>query len=64
MASAMRRHANVWAMGHAAPKPILFPDAQGAELLEGHNALCATWARRGAYPAGCSTMARTKRTAP
>ena len=39
MASAMRRHANVRAMGHAAPKPITFPDAQGAELPEGHNSL-------------------------
>ena len=26
-------------MGHAAPKPIAFPDAQGAELLEGNNGL-------------------------
>ena len=50
-------------MGHAAPKPIVFPDAQGAELPEGNNGPCVQWARRGAYPAGCSTMARTKRTA-
>jgi len=63
MASAMRRHANVRAMGHAAPKPIIFPDAQGAELPEGHNSLSVRWARRGLYPAGYSTMARTKRTA-
>jgi len=63
MASAMRRYANVRAMGHAAPKPITFPDAQGAELLEGNNGLSVQWARRGPYPAGCSTMARTKRTA-
>src|SRR5437870_10424702 len=63
MASAMRRYANVRAMGHAAPKPIIFPDAQGAELPEGHNSLSVRWARRGPYPAGCSTMARTKRTA-
>jgi len=27
----------VWAMGHAAPKPILFPDAQGPVLPEGNN---------------------------
>ena len=53
----------MWAMGHAAPKPITFPDAQGAELLEGYNGLSVRWARRGTYPAGCSTMARTKRTA-
>jgi hypothetical protein len=58
----MRRHANVRAMGYAAPKPITFPDAESAELLEGHNDLCVRWARRGSYPAGCSTMARTKRT--
>ena len=59
----MRRHANVWAMGHAAPKPLLFPDAQSAELLEGNNGLSVSWVRRGTYLAGCSTMARTKRTA-
>jgi len=34
------------------------------DYLEGHNDPCGKWARRGAYPAGCSTMARTKRTAP
>ncbi len=39
MASAMRRQANVWAMGYAAPKPLRFPDAQGAELPEGNNDL-------------------------
>jgi hypothetical protein len=39
MASAMRRQANVRAMGYAAPKPLLFPDAQGAELPEGNNDL-------------------------
>jgi hypothetical protein len=49
--------------GHAAPKPIAFPEAQGAGLPEGHNDPCENWARRGASPAGCSTMARTKRTA-
>ena len=37
MASAMRRQANVWAMGHAAPKPITFPDAQGPVLPEGNT---------------------------
>src|SRR5262245_4274034 len=63
MGPAKRRHASVWAMGHAAPKPIIFPDAQGADLLEGYNDLTVRWARRGTYPAGCSTMARTKRTA-
>src|SRR5439155_11927718 len=63
MASAMRRYANVRAMGHAAPKPIIFPDAQGADFPEGNNGLSVRWARRGPYPAGCSTMARTKRTA-
>src|SRR5712691_5549983 len=63
MGPAKRRYANVWAMGYAAPKPISFPDAQSAELLEGHDGLSVRWARRGTYPAGCSTMARTKRTA-
>src|SRR5262249_45341639 len=53
----------VWAMGHAAPKPLLVPDAQGAALLEGDNALSVRGARRGPSPAGCSTMARTQRTA-
>src|SRR5262245_11650456 len=33
--------------GHAAPKPIAFPEAQGAELPEGHNDPCEHWARRG-----------------
>src|SRR6267143_799544 len=64
MASAMRRQANVWAMGHAAPKPITFPDAQGPDLPEGNNGFSVWWARSGPYPAGCSTMARTKRMAP
>src|SRR5690348_5385477 len=64
MASAMRRQANVWAMGHAAPKPITFPGAQGPDLPEGNNGFSGLWARSGPYPAGCSTMARTKRMAP
>jgi hypothetical protein len=63
MGPAKRRHTRVWVMGHAAPKPLIFPDAQGAELLEGYNDLTVRSARRGTYPAGCSTMARTKRTA-
>lgn len=37
MWSAMRRRANVWAMGHAAPKPIVFPEAEGPVLPDGHN---------------------------
>jgi hypothetical protein len=37
MGSAMRRRANVWAMGHAAPKPLVFPEAEGPVLPEGHN---------------------------
>jgi len=37
MWSAMRRRANVWAMGHAAPKPIVFPEAEGPVLPEGNN---------------------------
>src|SRR5262249_19107794 len=45
------------------PKLILFPEAQGAELPEGNNDPCENWARRGTSPAGCSTMARMKRTA-
>src|SRR5215831_16045536 len=36
-ASAMRRYANVRAMGHAAPKPIIFPEAEGPVLPEGNN---------------------------
>jgi len=39
-------------MGHAAPKPITFPDAQGAELLEGYNDLSVRWARRGYVSGG------------
>src|SRR6266568_5975240 len=52
MGLAKRRHASVWAMGHAAPKPIIFPDAQGAELLEGYNDLSVRWARRGYVSGG------------
>src|SRR5262245_22069127 len=37
MWSAMRRRANMWAMGHAAPKPIVFPEAEGPDLPEGNN---------------------------
>ena len=37
MTPAMRRQANVWAMGHAAPQPLTFPDAQGPVLPEGNN---------------------------
>ena len=33
----MRRYANVRAMGHAAPKPIIFPEAEGPVLPEGNN---------------------------
>jgi len=52
--------------GQAAPKPILCPDAEGPVLLEGNNTPLHgwVWARRGPYPAGCATMARTQRTAP
>src|SRR5262245_42280068 len=63
MASAMRRQANVWAMGHAAPQPLIFPEAQGPDFPEGNKGFAVVWARRGPYPAGCATMARTKRTA-
>src|SRR4029434_2991915 len=35
--SAMRRRANMWAMGHAAPQPIGFPEAEGPDLPEGNN---------------------------
>ena len=52
MTSAMRRQANVWAMGHAAPKPILFPDAQGPDLPEGNNGFSVLWARSGAISGG------------
>ena len=33
----MRRYANVRAMGHAAPKPIIFPEAEGPVFPEGNN---------------------------
>jgi hypothetical protein len=45
--SAMRRQANVWAMGHAAPKPLTFPDAQGPDVPEGNNGFSVVWARSG-----------------
>src|SRR5262249_27146375 len=37
MGSAMRRRAHMWAMGHAAPKPRVFPEAEGPGVPEGHN---------------------------
>src|SRR5919197_736402 len=37
MWSAMRSRANMWAMGHAAPKPIVFPEAEGPVVPEGNN---------------------------
>src|SRR5262249_35689070 len=37
MTPVMRRQANVWAMGHAAPKPIAFLEAEGPILPEGNN---------------------------
>ena len=40
----------------------VIPDAQGSVLPEGDDDLSVRWARRGSYPAGCSTTARTKRT--
>jgi len=43
MAAAMRRYANVRAMGHAAPKPIIFPEAEGPVLPEGNNTPLHTW---------------------
>ena len=52
MWSAMRRHANVWAMGHAAPKPITFPDAQGAVLPEGSNDLSVNLGKEGGVSGG------------
>src|SRR4029434_10850398 len=64
MASAMRRQANVWAMGHAAPQPLTFPEAQGPDLPEGNNGFSVWWARSGPYPAGCSAIARTTRMDP
>ena len=62
--SAMRRQAHGWAMGYAAPQPLTCPDAQGPDVPEGHKGFAVVWARRGPYPAGCSTRARTQRTAP
>jgi len=52
MASAMRRQANVRAMGHAAPQPISIPDAQGPDLPEGNNGFSVLWARSGAISGG------------
>ena len=43
MASAMRRYANVRAMGQAAPKPLIFPEAEGPVLPEGNNTPLHTW---------------------
>jgi len=43
MAAAMRRYANVRAMGHAAPKPLIFPEAEGPVLPEGNNTPLHTW---------------------
>jgi hypothetical protein len=37
MPPAMRRQANVWAMGPAAPQPLTFPEAQGPVVPEGNN---------------------------
>jgi hypothetical protein len=37
MWSAMRRRANMGAMGHAAPKPIVFPEAEGPDVPEGNH---------------------------
>jgi hypothetical protein len=64
--SARRRRAHMWAMGHAAPKPIVFPEAAGPDLPEGNNTPLQTCllGEAGGAPAGCATMARMKRTVP
>jgi hypothetical protein len=49
--------------GTAAPKPLVFPDAESAGVhRRPQRPLRQVWARRGSYPAGGSTRARTKRT--
>ncbi len=48
--------------GTAAPKPRIFPDAERAGIYRRPQWPLREWARMGAYPAGCSTRARTKRT--
>jgi hypothetical protein len=37
MTPAMRRQAHGWAMGHAAPTPLTFPEAQGPVFPEGNT---------------------------
>ncbi len=59
---AMRRHANVWAVGHAATKAISFQVPRVLFHLKA-TATSPTWARGGLHPAGSSTTAHTKRTA-
>ena len=48
--------------GTAAPKPIIFRDAERAGIYRRPQWPLREWARRGSSPAGCSTRARTKRT--
>ena len=59
---AMRRHAHVRAVGR---RPRNLSSARRPSVLDsiaGNNRPGERWARRGGYPAGCSTRARTKRT--
>ena len=60
MGLAMRRHASVRAVGRRPRNRESSRMPRGLDHLEGHNDLCVQWARRGASPAGCSTMARTR----
>ena len=58
----MRRHANVWAVGHAASKPMTSRAPRALDPLKA-TADSPKWARRDPHPAGSSTTARAKRTA-
>ncbi len=64
--AAMRRQANVRAVGLRPRNLYSSRMPRVLESFEGHNSPLreSLWARRGLYPAGCSTRARTKRTIP
>jgi len=60
---AKRRHASVWAVGFAASKTMSSRMPRVLFHLKATTTSPSRWARRGSYPAGCSTTARRKRTA-
>ena len=60
--ASMRRHASMWAVGHAASKVMPFREPRALSCLMA-AADSAPWASLGPHPAGSSTTARTKRTA-